>query len=171
MSRNFCRGFIFYKFTVYFKFMKIKVLRIVFLILFATNFSCSSDDTCSDDDLPVDFKVKVKLVSEDGENLLNDDDFDVSLLKLTDLSNAIVSRAFSQTIEDGIELIEFDALNMSSVSFVYDDENEFYFGFHDIIMETVNCTIQVSSYKAKKLNGDLVCDCNANTILVVTLDL
>ncbi|AUC81875.1 hypothetical protein CW733_06935 [Lacinutrix sp. Bg11-31] len=137
-----------------------------------TNFSCNSDyDGCNDSDVPVNFNVKVKLISTSGDNLFNDNDFNVSLLKLTDLDSEITSRAFSQVTENGEELIEFDALNMSSVSFVYDGTEKFYFGFHDIQMETVDCTIRVASYKAKKLNGDLVCNCRVNDTLVITLGL
>ena len=154
--------------------MNKSTLKRVLLLLIIMNFSCGNNDdygNCNDSNIPVSFTIKVKLVSDAGENLFNDDDFDSSLLKLTDPSNFIIHRAFSQIIVDGDQLIEFKAHNMNSVNFVYDDENKFYFGFHDIITQTENCTISVVSYKALKLNGDLVCDCSTDDILVITLDL
>lgn len=147
-----------------------KFLKVVLFLLLVTSFSCNNDDdSCNDSDIPVNFNVKVKLISTTGENLFNDNNFDVSLLKLTDPNSAVDNRVFSEIIENGEALIEFDALNMSSVSFVYNGTEKFYFGFHDIQMETVDCTMHVASYKAKKLNGDLLCDCTTGEVIIVTL--
>ncbi|WP_299254325.1 hypothetical protein [uncultured Lacinutrix sp.] len=147
-----------------------KVLKVVFFLLIVTSFSCDNDDdSCNDSDVPVNFNVKVKLISTTGENLFNDSNFDISLLKLSDPNSAIDNRVFSEITENGEALIEFDALNMSSVSFVYDGTEKFYFGFHDIQMETVDCNIHVVSYKARELNGDLICDCTTGEVIVVTL--
>lgn len=151
--------------------MKKGLLKIVLLLLIVTNLSCDNDDDCNDSNREVDFPIKVKLVSESGSNLLSDNDFDVSLLKITDPSNSIVSLDFTQVIEDGEEIIIFQGINMNSVNFVYDEENEFFFGIHDVKLQTINCAISVSSFQAKKLNGDLICDCNRNELLVITLDL
>ena len=147
-----------------------KFLKVVFFLLLVTSFSCNNDDdSCNDSDIPVNFNVKVKLISTTGENLFNDINFDISLLKLSDPNSAIDNRMFSEITENGETLIEFDALDMSSVSFVYDGTEEFYFGFHDIQIETVDCTISVASYKVRKLNGDLLCDCTKGDVIVVTL--
>ena len=152
--------------------MKNNTLKLLLLLLFLVNFSCNNDDdSCDDNIIPVDFTIQVKLLTEDGENLFNNSDFNISLLNLTDPTNLIASRAFSQITVNGEELISFDAQNMNAVNFVYDNENKFYFGFHDVINQTINCSIKVVNYKAKKLNGDLVCDCSSGDILVISLDL
>ena len=152
--------------------MKMKALKLVLLVLFALNFSCKSDDDdCKDDEMAIDFNIKIKLISASGDNLLDDDNFNIALLKLTDIGNAITNRDFNQITENGVELITFDALNMDSVNFVYDGVDKFYFGFQDLEYQTLHCNIQISNYKAIKLNGDLICDCGVNDTLLVTLEL
>ncbi|WP_452223060.1 hypothetical protein [Lacinutrix chionoecetis] len=147
------------------------VVKVLLLLVILLNFSCDSDDECDESLVTVEFAVKIKLVSTSGDNLLNDDDFDLALLKITDPTNSNLERSFSQLEENGVALIVFDALNMDSVNFEYDDENEFYFGFDDIKTQSIGCIVVVTNYKARKLNGDLICDCNVIEPLTVTLDL
>jgi len=146
-------------------------LKVLFLLFILFNVSCANDDTCYESSLPVNFPLKIKLISIGGENLLDDDNFNLSLLEITDSFNSSTERTFSQVEENGELLITFQAVNMDSANFEYDGEDKFYFGFHDIERQTVNCTTQVTNYKALRVNGDLVCDCSIEDILVITLDL
>ena len=60
---------------------------------------------------------------------------------------------------------------MDSVNFEYNNQDEFYFGFHDIERLTINCVIEVAKYTALTSNGSLVCDCSIGEVLIITLNI
>jgi len=150
--------------------MKLKVLLLL-VILF--NVSCSSDDSCNNGDLEVNFPLKIKLASTTGQNLFNDASFNPSLLKITDPTISNDERSFSQITSNGETLILIQPLNMNSLNFEYDGVDKYYFGFDDgsIETETIDCTIQVLGYRASTSTGGLICDCSINDIFVVNFDL
>lgn len=146
-------------------------LKLLIVLLLCFSVSCERDEACDASTKKVNFPLKIKLVSPEGANLFNDDSFNPSLLKLTDTSNNDFAITFSQEASGEDTLIAFQAVNLGSVNFNYNNTDVNYVAFLDIITAIDNCEIKVKSYNVFSKTGDLICNCTIGNPLVISLDI
>lgn len=149
-----------------------RVKNLLIALIFTSLFiGCNSDDCDNDDTAVLIFNISVKLNSTNGQNLINDTNFDLSLLRILTTEEPIQEIDYFANEVNGINTIRLEFLPQRTLNIEYDGIQKADLSFTNIVSKTDECgNISFVSFTANS-NGEIVCDCSANEIINIEFDI
>lgn len=143
--------------------------QIITLLLFsALLMSCNSEDDCYEILANVVF-LTVQLNDTNANNFFDNENFDVSLLKIVPVSDSTQSIEYSVEYRGDEKNLFFE--HTGDVFFNYNGENITDLRLTNTNSETNNCGAITSFSFTAQSNGVTICDCDFNNTLIIALDI
>lgn len=143
-------------------------MRFFCLFLFLSlSLSCSNQN-CRNDDLAVQFDMLIKLVSETGENLLDNPNFSLENLKIGNTKRQSYLSDRDVIVNEGERIIVFTPGFKRKLIFIYNDVTVGAFEIIDVVQFMENCIVKTQSYKIVSKNKT-VCECNIEDVFSIEL--
>ncbi len=130
--------------------------------------SCNSEDDCHEvvANLVI---LSVELNETNGMNLFDNENFDVSLLKIFPINNNNEELEFSTLQLEGKDIIEFEYIG--DIVFNYNGENKSDLKFSNIQSESNDCGALTNFSFTAESNGQIICECDFNDRIEIKFDI
>jgi len=144
-----------------------KIILILCIILFS---NCSKD--CNDDgDNGLDFDLKIRLSSTNGENLFLNPEFDIERLIVRRLGESTSDNSrFREILENDVRLLEYYVFTDNEIEILYDNEQKAIISLTNKEFDTIDCNLIAKSFTASN-NGQFICDCVISDIITIEFNL
>ncbi|GGI57994.1 hypothetical protein [Winogradskyella haliclonae] len=131
-------------------------------------FSCNSEDDCEEVAANI-VIISVKLNETNGVNLFDNENFDMSLLKIISLNDSSQELEFSTFELGGENIIEFEYIG--DIVFNYNGENKSDLKFSNTTSESNKCGAITNFSFIAASNEQTICECDSDDIINIEFDI